>query len=423
MRNYSSFLFVTLVLLSLHSYGRSLDNSLSFWERVRQRGQSSNQGNSHFLVGTLNDGVLSQTKITHILVVGSGLGVDSDQFFQSALLRGKIYQKLYPDHQFIIASQPDVIKASQEEVFKRYKVRVVATEKKSFTAFQLHHLMSKFKKIASFDFYGHSSPWSLRLGKEKASMYATSQLGSLRENFINGAYATLNGCNGGFSLAPDLSELWHIPVSGALTGTMFERLQADNNWYKKADRTASEAVMRNETNFENSHHCYSGVCWRLMPQRHNYASYWGNFSQGGLSFSKFFCRYPNAKESCLRGMGKSLLSLPSVNKAELTPSWKNFEEKIFDQLCSTAQDPSYFDSCKEGILAALERGDGIFKAHPGNALRCNFSGCDARVICGQKGDGSPKPGTCRLKAAQNEEPKTIVNEYLAYKESFERLFR
>jgi hypothetical protein len=409
------------VLFSAESRAQSLDSSLSFWERVNRRNQPE-PSNTRFLVGMLGSHKPSQTKVTHILVAGSGLGVDSDQFFQSALLRAKIYQKLYPTHQVIIASQPDVIKASQEEVFRRYNVRIVATENKKFTAFQLHRLMSKFQKIASFDFYGHSSPWALRLGKRNASLYATSQLASLKENFIPGAYATLNGCNAGFELAPALSELWHIPVSGALTGTMFERLQADGHWYKKPDRTASEAVTKNRTNFDSAKHCYSGVCWRLKAQRYDYASYWGNFSAGGLSFHKTFCRYPQAKESCLKGMAKNLISQPSVNKNQLSPSWSSYEDKIFDQLCSTAKDPNYFQTCREGIIKAYQRGDHIFQAHPGNALNCDFSGCEAKVVCDRDSKGAPVPGSCFLKAPKNQEPKTLVNEYQAYKEAFSTLY-
>lgn len=400
---------------------QSLDGSLSFWERINRRNQPYGESNTRFLVGTLNKAPLSQDKVTHIIVAGSGLGVDSDQFFQSALLRAKIYRALYPDHQVIIASQPDVVKATQEEVFNRYSVKIVATEKKRFTAFQLHRLMSKFKKIASFDFYGHSSPWALRLGKEKASMYASSQLSSLKDHFIPGAYATLNGCNAGFSLAPNLSSLWQIPVSGALTGTMFERLQADNYWYKKVDRTASEFVSENAVNFETPKHCFSGVCWRLKAQRQNYSSYWGSFNQGGLSFSKFFCRYQNAKESCLSGMAKSVLSSPSINKAELKPSWESYEAKVFDHLCSTAKDPQYFSSCKEGIQKAVESGNYVFKVHPGNALDCDFTGCKASVVCDKDQKGSPVPGTCSLSTKKNNEPKTLVNEYIAYKEAFKTL--
>lgn len=401
---------------------QSLDSSLTFWERINRRNQpTATTGKGLFYVGILGKERPSQTKITHIIVAGSGLGVDSDQFFQSALLRAKIYQELYPNHQVIIASQPDVVKVTGKEVFERYNVRIVATENKRFTAYQLHRLMSKFQKIASFDFYGHSSPWSLRLGKKNASMYATSQFKSLRSHFVDGAYATLNGCNGGFELAPALSNLWHIPVSGALTGTMFERLQADGYWYKKPDRTTSETVMENSVNFESPKHCYSGVCWRLKAQRHDYASYWGNFSAGGLSFSKFFCRYPEAKYSCLKGMARALISGPSVNQNELKPSWKAYEAKIFDQLCSTAKDPNYFIQCKEGILKAVERGDFIFQAHPGNALQCNFSGCNAEVLCDKDRSGSPVAGSCTLKAPENKSPQTITKEYLAYKEAFDLL--
>ncbi|MCF8060041.1 MAG: hypothetical protein K9K67_12140 [Bacteriovoracaceae bacterium] len=376
---------------------------------------------SRFLVGTLNQN-LSPSLATHIIVVGSAMSEDSDQFFQSALLRGKIFQDLYPNHQVVIISQPDVIKATQEEVFGRFGVKIVATEKGQLTAAQLYRVMAKFEQIASFDFYGHASPWSLRLGQKDASMYPSKGYAKLKDRFMKGAYATLNGCNTGFNMAPGLSKLWNIPVSGTLTGALFERLQADDHWYKKPDRTRSEWVTQNRTNFEDARSCSEGVCWRLKAQRNSYASYWGYFKEGGLSFSKFFCNYSDSENSCLEGMAKSLLASPSTNLAKLNPSWEEFEAKVFDQLCSTALEPEYFEKCVEGIKKTISNGERVFQMHPGNALQCDFNGCNARVDCDQSSSSNePKPGSCHLQTVKNSNPTTLVNEYLNYKRAFENL--
>lgn len=376
-----------------------------------------------YLVGTLEPQKFSYDRVTHILVPGSAMGDESDQFFQTTLLRAKLYQKLYPNHQVVIISQPDVIKASQEEVFERFNLPIIEKVGDKLTAGQLLSQMLKFKKIASFDFYGHSSPWALRLGKKNASMYASEGFAQLKNRFIEGAYATLNGCNGGFTLAPALSKLWGIPVSGALTGSLFERLQADGKWYKKSDRTRSEWTTENGINFTPAQPCRNGVCWRMKPQRYNYGSYWGNFREGGLSFYKFFCNYNDTNNSCYKGLAKSMLSFQAVAPVSTKPSWETYEAKVFDYLCSTNKDPDYFESCVEGIKAAVARGDNVFQAHPGNAIHCDFKKCHAKVVCQQKrffGSG-PKPGTCRLDTKRNTRPTTLVREYLAYKKAFDFL--
>lgn len=396
-----------------------MDQNAANWDKSG----TINKGRNDYLVGTITPQNFSYDKVTHILVPGSAMGDESDQFFQSTLLRAKFYKKIYPQHQVVIISQPDVIKASQREVFDRFNVPVIEEGDDKLTAGQLLKQMLKFKKIASFDFYGHSSPWALRLGKKDASMYASDGFKQLKSRFVEGAYATLNGCNGGFTLAPALSKIWGIPVSGALTGSLFERLQADGMWYKKPDRTRSEWAVENTFNFENPQHCYQANCWRMKPQRNNYSAYWGKFD-AGLSFYKFFCNYEGADKSCFKGMAKSIVSYPAVTTPKAKLSWETYEAKVFDHLCSTKKDPNYFTKCVEGIKAAVARGDNTFQMHPGKALHCDFKKCHAKVKCSQYRGifrSGPKPGSCRLERTKVAEPTTLVREYLAYKKGFEQL--
>ena len=379
-----------------------------------------------YILGTLSTvNVIDFDQPTHILTAGSAKNKESDQFFQSAYLRAKMYQALYPQDQVVILAQPEVTRASNEEVYERYDVTIVEEKDGKLTGNTLIKELDQFKNIKSFDFYGHSSPWAIKLGKSDAAMGAESYTAVLKDNFTADAYATLNGCNGGFEIAPGLSKYWNIPVSGALTGSLFERLQADGKYYKKADRTESEAAMENIFNFATPLHCWDGGCWRMKPQRNNYSSYWGHFKEGGLSFYKFFCNFSDNSGKCEKVMAKSLLSFPTAEKAEARPSWSSFEARIFDYLCSTAKDPSYFGKCKDGILAALKKGDNVFQAHPGNALNCNFKTCNAVVKCKTKSrlfGGGIKAGSCKLDTKENKKPTTLVREYLSYKKGFQLLF-
>jgi hypothetical protein len=378
-----------------------------------------------YILGTLSPAaVIDYAKNTHIVIAGSAVDNESDQFFQSAYLRGRMYQELYPQHQVIVLSQPEVVRASNVEVYQRFDVSIVEEKEGKLTGPTLINELNRFERIESLDFYGHSSPWGIKLGKKDAAMSPDDYVAKLKDNFVTGAYATMNGCNGGFSIAPKLSRHWNIPVSGALTGSLFERLQVDGKWYKKPDRTDSKWAKENGFNFLDPLHCYKGGCWRMKPQRNNYSSYWGYFKEGGLSFYKFFCNYENKDGSCEKAMAKSLLSFPSAQKASTQPSLEVFKGIVFDYLCSTAKDPQYFENCKKGIQTAVAKGDLVYQAHPGNALKCNFKGCDAQVVCSYKSrflGGGLKPGTCRLKTTKNKRPTTLVQEYLSFMKGYELL--
>ncbi len=388
-------------------------------------GQASRLENV-FYVGTLNErSELSPSRPTHVLVVGTARGNESDQYFQSAVLKGLIYLDRYPSHQVIIISNPDVINGTNREVFNRFNVSIIATERARLETSHLVRIMTQFQTIMSFDYFGHSSPWSLNLsGSGRLDpVRDAQQLITLRSHFHEYAFVNLNGCNGGFQIAPALSRVWQVAVSGALTGTFFERLQADGKWYKKIDRTSSERVHFNRFTFDNSRSCLDGVCWRMKPQRHSYASYWGNFiSGGGLSFNKFFCNYDDNRSNCLQSMAKSIISHASAYNFGPKPSWEEYQTLVFDYLCSTARDPNYFDRCVEGILSAYNSGSDEFQMHPGNALDCNFSGCNARVSCERDRNGNPTGGSCELLAPRNQNPRSLVREYRAYKLGYGLLF-
>lgn len=369
-------------------------------------------------------GFLDKDKITHIIVVGSALKEDSDQFFQSGISRAQRYKELWPDHQIVIMSSPDVKNTSDDQVFEKYKISVVKTVYKKFTAPLLLGEIGEFNNIASLDFYGHSSPWAMIIGKSNAAFDPSahySELVKLRPKFISDAYVTLNGCNTGFYLAPDLSLGLALPVSGSLTSSMFERIESDGFWYKEGDWNASGYVLFNQFSYKSSLPCSLGLCTRMKSQRGNYSSFWGTFSEGGLSFDKFFCNYKNNKDGrCERGMAMSLLSFPSVRAISIHSSKDEYRSVVFDWLCSTGKTRSYFRRCVNGIEDAIARGDLEYQSHPSNELNCDFRSCNAKVVCKYKSiEEGPIPGSCNVETVPNFAPKNVAREYLSLMKGFE----
>ena len=379
-----------------------------------------------YRIGLYKDTILDKTKITHIIVVGSALKEDSDQFFQSGLGRAQRYKELWPDHQVVIMSSPDVLNMTDEAVFTKYKIPVVKAVWQKFTAPLLLNEIEVFDRIASFDFYGHASPWSLIIGKTAAAFDPSThyeRLKQMRSHFVENASATLNACNTGFYLAPDLSQGLGIPVSGSLTSSVFETVEADGLWYKEEDRTLKDYVQNNKVSYKNSFSCSLGLCSRMKSSRVNYSSYWGSFTEGGLSFDKFFCNYENSRDGrCERGMAMSLLSFPSVRPISINSSLEDFKAVVFDWLCSTGNTKNYFSKCVIGLKNATDRGDLVYQAHPGNELDCDFISCHTKIVCKFKTtEEGPIPGSCNLETVPNSNPTNVAREYLSLIHGFQDL--
>lgn len=377
-----------------------------------------------YRIGLYQDTQLDPEKITHIIVVGSAVKEDSDQFFQSGISRAHRYKELWPDHQVVLMSSPDVKGASDQEVFEKFKIPVIKQVNKKFTAELLLGEIGAFNQIASLDFFGHSSPWAMKIGKSSAAFDTTAHtevLVALRKNFLPNAYVTLNACNTGFYLAPALSKALALPVSGSLTSSMFERIESDGFWYKEEDWKDRKFLTVNKVSYNKPIYCSAGVCTRMRAARTNYSSYWGTFREGGLSFDKFFCNYENNDDGrCERGMAYSLLSFPSVLPISLNSTKEEYKKVVFDWLCSTGKTASYFKRCSNGIEDAVERGDLQYQSHPTNELNCNFNSCQTEVVCKYGTfDKSPIEGSCKLRTFANPTPTNAASEYLSLMKGFE----
>lgn len=381
---------------------------------------------TEYRVGLYQDLVIDIDKITHIIVVGSAVKEDSDQFFQSGLARAYRYKELYPDHQVVIMSSPDVLNVTDDEVFSKYNVVVCKKVLEKFTAKNLMLEMNFFNHIASFDFFGHSSPWAMKIGDHNAAFSPyenVSDLKLLRNKFLPDAYVTLNACNTGFMIAPDLSEILRIPVAGSLTSSMFEKIESDGHWYKEDDSHTDDEVDLNKYSYKQNVLCSLGLCYRMKPSRSNYSSVWGYFQEGGLSFNKFFCKFNNQDRRCERGMANSLYSFPSVTPLNSNSNADEFKSVVFDWLCSTGRDSDYFSNCINGIENAVARYDLVFQSHPTNELMCDFGSCHAKVICQTDPVNGPILGTCHLQTVINPEPTNIAREFISMMKGFEDLNR
>lgn len=369
------------------------------------------------------DLIVDLSKPTHIIVIGSGQKEDSDQFFQSGLSRARRYKENNPSEQVVFISSPDVRNTPDEAVFAKYKINVFIEVMKGLDAKSMLEEMLAFDKIASWDFFGHSSPWGLKVGSTNASFSPydyEKELVKLRTHFMPNAYVTLNACNTGFSIAPDLSQILRLPVSGSLTSSVFERIESDGLWYKEED-WSNNGVDLNKFSYLTTVLCSEGLCFRMKPSRFNYDSVWGEFKEGGLSFNKFFCKFNNTDDRCERGMANSLFGFPSVMPINSDSEIEAFKAVAYDWVCSTKMDRRYYPTCIKGIEAAIAQGNLIFQTHPGNELDCDFRTCNAKIVCQNDRDGTPKYGTCHLSTKSNLAPTNAAREILSLIKGFNEL--
>lgn len=379
-------------------------------------------------IGLYKDSTLDTSKTTHIIIVGSGVKEDSNQFFQTGIARAEKYKQNNPENQVVIMSSPEVRGTDDEKVFADFDVPVIELIKKSFTPEVLIPQLKKYSKIASLDFYGHSSPWAMKLGKSDAALTPSAyekKLKSLKDNFLKSAYITINSCSSGFSIAPDLSRILELPVSGSLTSSLFERVESDNVFRKEEDYVPGKYVYINSVSYNEEVSCRLGLCYRMKPSPYSYSSYWGNFKEGGLNFYKFFCNYENNTDGrCEAAMAKSLLAFPSIKSINESSSLEDFKAVAFDYLCTT-RTKEKFDACVEGITAAIKRGDNIFKTHLGTELKCNFKTCHASVVCKERIFGSgPRGGSCTLNVKEiDESPTNAAREMLSLIKGFKSIRR
>lgn len=114
------------------------------------------------------------------------------------------------------------------------------------------------------------------------------------------------------------------------------------------------------------------------------------------------------------------MSLHSTSQIVFT-DMESFKAVAYDWICTTKADRTYYKTCVRGIEDAIERMDLVFKVHAGNELICDFKSCNAKVICQNDDQGTPKLGSCHIKTPLNPEPTNAAREMLAFMRGFTAL--
>jgi hypothetical protein len=398
-----------------------------------QQGNTEPNTTTASIIAELDKAAIDKQLITRFFVVGYAHGL-GNQFFDAAVSKARKLKEAYPNDQFVFLRNRETGQASDLSEVKSFGVKVVSFDNSKLQSSTLLNTLDTFPRIRSLDFFAHSGAHSgigLESGDgENRFGMRTPELAKLKDNFVNGAFVSINGCNSALTLAPFLSKVWGVPVSGSLTSTDFQQLHTDKFWYfnNPGQFPPGGWAKSNPSSYLVPKDCAQGGCYRMKPDNHPYNGSWGDFKAGGLSFYKTFCNYDGDQNECLKAMAKSLVGYPTMTniktKSDGTPSNRaEFENALVDFLCPVNPKTNLWAECRGKLRESVLTGNQVYSPFNGNALECDLKSCNVKLVCKLDTNGTAIPGTCNLEAPQNNSPKAIAQEYQRYLTGFDLLNR
>ncbi len=375
---------------------------------------------AYFLVSHPNE-TLDYDRPTHIILTSKGNDLGrGPQLVASS--RAKVLAQNFPNDQILMILVSSNDSLGNESDIRKMGFEHIQLKEKVLNPKQLMDEMSHFKQISSFFFCGHSAiPEGLFLdaiGDHDIRWYPNdAQAKRLVGHFTQDAYAELSGCNSGHLTAVLLSKLWQIPVAGALTGTHFETLYKDQNFYSADELTQRLWVSSGLT-----------ARYRMRADNVSYDGHYGKYLQG-LPFFKFFC-VGFSDERCELGMARSILGSVSSVPINSNMSLNQYSELVRERLCPAA---NWGSKIQQRCVLALEKfssntmpniidelGQQVYSPFDGISARCSFTTCYAETLnCGT----ALKAWDCARSFVPNQSSTSFVDEYFHYLKAYQYLIQ
>jgi hypothetical protein len=380
----------------------------------------ASHANAYFLASPAKS--LDLNLPVHVLISGRGQDLGRQPQLAALGVAARI-QDAHPTEQLVILSvfEDETNRASlQAKGLTILKV----DESVPFNTSSLMPELLKFKKIASLQFFGHNSP-SLGTqtdGPGQRFDFRERVVAQLAGHFTNDGFVFIHGCNAGWIIAPLLSRELNVPVAGAFTGTQFEKLNADGDFYV-ADAIHTPNLnwaTSNSESYSSDRGCASGGCIRMRPANAPYNGHWGDLSNGGLGFYKFFCE-KQTQSQCDRVMALSLINSLTTRNTDAKSTRAEFIEAAKDFVCPSSKDRVLSNECHQAMETALNGGSKVYSSfHSGSAIQCDFKTCAIHFACTTTG-GAAGIGSCSVERTSKAPATTQTEEFLAYVRGFDAL--
>jgi hypothetical protein len=372
----------------------------------------SQVANAYFVAVPAAQSPVDYDQATRILVSGRGTDLGMQPQL-SALGRALLYKRNFPNEQIVLIS---VIEDTKNEalLLKNGWVFLVKNDLKIETEVASQEIL-KFQKIRSIEFFGHNSP---SLGTQTDGLgfrfdFRKPIVASIASHFDRGAYAMIHGCNSGWIIAQNLSNVWNIAVAGSFTGTRFERLHSDGHFYVFEDRKAPDNNWASVNPDLDGEKCSAGACMRMRPSYSHYNGKWGDFQGPLLHHYKFFCQLDETE--CEKRMATSLYGYMAEKSLKRDSSFAEFCEVAQQYLCPVYKDRKITVDCMEQ-LNQIEAGRGkmsISYVVGDEQLSCNLKSCTGVMTCDDH--------TCKVNSRISKNSNTLAQEYLHLLNGFRAL--
>lgn len=369
---------------------------------------------AYFVAVPKSQGPVDYAQPTHVLLSGRGTNIGM-QPQMSALSKAVIYQRNFKTQQVVLISVLEN-DANEALLTKAGWSFIVKNDEKLDTTTSVNEI-KKFTKIKSLELFGHNSP-SLGTQTDGLGFRFDARLpivAALASNFDTNAYATIHGCNSGWLIAQNLSNVWKIAVAGSFTGTRFERLHSDGHLYVNVTDKAPSTKWASRNDDLGGLDCEMGGCMRMRPAYSPYNGHWGDLEGAMLNHYKFFCQLET--KECEKRMALSMYGY--LSEKTLTPkSTKNeFRQTAKEYLCPVYKDLKIFKDC-QSQLEKIEAGRGnkqISYEVRGEQLSCSLKSCTGKMTCDDL-----KPG-CKIESRVSKGSTTLADEYMHLLNGFEQL--
>ena len=376
-----------------------------------------------YFIATLNGAsAIDQTQAVHVIISGRGQDLGRQPQI-SALGTAARIRQAHPTEQLVLISVFEDASNRKDLEAKGLKILKVNDAVPFNTSTLLPELL-KFKQISSLHFFGHNSP-SLGTqtdGPGQRFDFRERAVAKLAGHFAADGYVFIHGCNAGWIIAPLISQVLGVPVAGAFTETHFERLNADENFYV-ADRAQApnlDWVKSNSQSFHEERACANGGCLRMRPANTPYIGHWGDLSNGGLGFYKFFCKTVSSAH-CDRVMALSLINSLTTKDISKSSARDVFIEAAKDFVCPSSIDRELSNQCHQAMESALNGGAKTYSSfRAGPAIQCDFKSCAVKFTCTTSG-GAAGIGECSVERLSKASATTQTEEFLAYVRGFDQL--
>lgn len=261
------------------------------------------------------------------------------------------------------------------------------------TGSRIVNLIGQNEKIASIDFIGHNGAFMGLALEDYSNRFYLNDVKSLaayKSKFTADSFIRIMGCNTGWYLAPQMSQMLGVPTSGTFTYADIQDIFTPMTWYYHDEGRfpkGAKVMAQNSLSYSAPMTCtYAGGCKRLKVVSISYAGQRGTYI-GTLPFAKYFCGSMNMND-CARRAALSVSTNISASFVSDKPTAAQFAEGVSEAMCNSWQDLSRRAACVKAVtnhLNGVQTLSPTFKTIDEKVLTCSFKSCDSKVIVDQKG--------------------------------------